>query len=188
MARGFGKLLLFALPLLFLMALGMVLITRWRESANRTRCQDNLRQLGWFAMWQFTDRDFAFPKDTGKADHLDPKREGDLDAGRTFPAGTLANPSLSPEHRLSWEVILLPSVGRDDVYAKFDLTKAWDDAANREALIAKMPVLACPTLYAVPPPGEPQLDCYLGMAGLGADAPTLPASDPRAGFFRYDDP
>src|SRR2546421_8664631 len=111
MARGFGKLLLFALPLLFLMALGMVLITRWREGASRTRCQDNLRQLGWFAMWQYTDRDFAFPQDKKPTDHIDRHREADLDAGRTFPAGTLANTALPPERRLSWEVILLPNVG-----------------------------------------------------------------------------
>src|SRR5207245_8200417 len=32
------------------------------------------------------------------------------------------------------------------------------------------------------------LDSDLGRAGLGADAPKLAASDPRAGFFRYDTP
>jgi prepilin-type processing-associated H-X9-DG protein len=185
MARGAAKVLIFALPVLALLALGLMMITRWRESANRTRCQDNLRQLGWFAMWQFTDRDFA--KST-KGDHIDAKREGELDPGRAFPAGTIANAALPPERRLSWQVTLLPYVGRDDVYKQFDLTKAWDDEANHAALITKVPVLACPTLYAVPPSGEPQLACYLGMAGLGADAPTLPATDPRAGFFRNDDP
>jgi prepilin-type processing-associated H-X9-DG protein len=182
MARGVAKVLIFALPLLALLALGLMMITRWRESANRTRCQDNLRQLGWFAMWQATDRDFM------KGEHIDPKRESQLDAGRAFPPGTIPNPSLPPERRLSWELSFLPYVGRDDVYKQFDLTKAWDDESNHEALMMKVSVLACPTLYAVPPPGEPQVDCYLGMAGLGADAPMLPATDPRAGFFRYDDP
>jgi hypothetical protein len=188
MSRGLVKVVLLAIPVLLLIGLGLTAVTRWRETANRTRCQDNLRRLGWFAMWQYTDRDFAFPKGANPADRVTVLPDKGIAPNKTFPPGTLANTALPPEKRLSWQVILLPHVGREDVYKQFDLAKAWDDDTNHAAIVTKVPVLACPTLYRVPPPDEPQLVAYVGLAGLGADAAKLPPTDPRAGFFRYDEP
>ena len=83
---------------------------------------------------------------------------------------------------------ILPALGQDGVYKQFDLSKGWDDPANRAAIVEIVPTFACPSQYVAPMQGSPQSNPYIGMAGLGADAPTLRASDPRAGFFRYDDP
>jgi prepilin-type processing-associated H-X9-DG protein len=189
MSRGITRIALFALPALGLIGLALIFVMRWRETANRTRCQDNLRRLAWTGMWLYADRDFNFPKAPIKpGDSNLIARDSGLNPDLTFPPGTLANASLPPERRLSWQVILLPQIARDDVYKQFDLTKAWDDEANHAAIIAKVPALACPTLYSVPPPGEPQLVAYVGMAGLGPDTPVLPPTDPRSGFFRYDEP
>lgn len=188
MHRGIAKVLLLAIPVIFLAGLGMIMIMRWREGANRIRCQDNLRRLGWFAMWQYTDRDFAFPNGVNPADRVSLLPEKGLPPDRAFPSGTIANPSLTPDHRLSWQVMLLPQIAQDDVYKQFDLKKAWDDDANRAAVLAKVVTLACPTTYIVPVPGEPQLAAYVGMAGLGPDAANLPPDNPQAGFFHYDEP
>src|SRR5436190_5785960 len=124
MLRGIAKILLLVVPALFLAGLGMIAVSRWRESANRVRCQDNLRRLGWFAMWQYTDRDFAFPNGVNQADRVSLLPEKGLPPDRSFPPGTIANASLTPEHRLSWQAALLPQIGRDDVYKQFDLKKA----------------------------------------------------------------
>jgi prepilin-type processing-associated H-X9-DG protein len=85
-------------------------------------------------------------------------------------------------------VILLPHLGRDEVYRRFDLTKAWDDDANRDGVATLVPPLACPSLYRPPAEGAPVTWPYIGVAGVGADAPKLPPTDPRSGFFRYDEP
>ena len=153
------------------------------------RCTDNLRRVGWFALWSYTDPAAAFPKGVN-----DPNRPGQLDlnaqpdANRLFPPGTLANPNLTPDHRLSWQVILLPHLGKDELNAKIDRSRAWDDPANHDAVCTLLPFYACPSQYQPVPPNTPALTYYIGLAGLGADAPTLPQTDPRAGFFRYDDP
>lgn len=39
---------------------------------------------------------------------------------------------------LSWRVLLLPHMGQEELYKKFDLTEAWDGPTNRK-LIADMP-------------------------------------------------
>ncbi len=100
-----------------------------------------------------------------------------------FPPGTLPNSKLPPEHRLSWELILLPYLDRDDLYAQFDQSKAWDEEPNATPAGAFVRPLACPSQFNR---NDPALADYIGMAGIGTNAPYLPASDPQAGVFRYE--
>src|SRR5258706_2956274 len=111
MYRGVIKVGLIAFMAVVLIGLGLTAVVRFREQANRTRCVDNLRQVGWFALWHYADPDAAFPKrpDAPNPAFLQPDLQ--LDPNRTFPAGTLANPDLTPDHRLSWMVVLLPYLG-----------------------------------------------------------------------------
>jgi hypothetical protein len=67
----------------------------------------------------------------------------------------------------------------------FDLKKGWDDPANRKA--AELPL----ALFLNPSAGEQKVNGlpvteYVGLAGVGADGPTLPVTSPRAGVFAYD--
>src|SRR5262245_53725079 len=139
MHRGVVKVILFTVPILLLLGVGLAGIMRWREAANRARCRDNLRRLGWFALWDYADKPFAFPQGPKPAD-LEGVLRDDMKPSPDvpFPPGTLANPNLIPEHRLSWLVILLPHLGRDDVHRQFDLTRGWDDPANAGAIATKM--------------------------------------------------
>jgi prepilin-type processing-associated H-X9-DG protein len=183
--RAVLKISVFFLIAVFLIGLLATAVVRWRESANRLRCQDHLRQVGWFALWDYTDRDLAFPKDSPKPIQLpmDAKPKADL----TFPPGTLANPNLPPDQRLSWQVILLPHIGREPLQKQFDLSLGWQAEANHNAVCTQVPVYLCPSVYRPVPADQLALTDYIGMAGLGVDAPKLPQTDPRAGFFRYDD-
>jgi prepilin-type processing-associated H-X9-DG protein len=192
MWRGVLKVAVIAGFAFLLLAFGAIIVVRSREKANRLRCMDNLRQTGWLAMWQYADPGAAFPKGP-KAPDVPEFLPGNsqLDPNRTFPPGTLANAALAPDHRLSWMVILLPYLGKDDLQKdlqkKFDLTQAWDAEVNAGPIATLVPMFVCPSQFQRVPADTPIVTNYIGMAGLGPDAPTLPQTDPRAGFFRYDD-
>lgn len=66
---------------------------------------------------------------------------------------------------LSWRVLVLPYLGEDELYAKFDLTKAWDDPANAE-LVGEIPAVfradTAGSDVASPAPGDTS---YAGVSG-----------------------
>src|SRR5258707_951257 len=103
-----------------------------------------------------------------------------------FPSGTWPNENLGPEKRLSWMVTLLPYIEGQSVFEKFDREKAWDAPENRPAVMQPMLTYLSDKNPNKQLPDSPALSHYVGMAGVGLDAATLPASDPRAGFFGYD--
>ena len=186
MYRGVLKILAIAIPVLFLLGIGFAAIMRARAYSQRMQCEYNLGRIGLFGMWTYMEP--ALVKDAPRGVN-DPNRWKTLPpdfqpaADLKFPPGTLANAALPPERRLSWQVVLLPYLDRDDVYASLDLTKAWDDEANAGAAGKFVRVLACPSQF---DKSHPALAHYIGMAGIGPDAARLPARDPRAGLFRYD--
>lgn len=103
-----------------------------------------------------------------------------------FPQGTRPSPFLQPEHRLSWFVTLLPFVEHDDLWNRADKEQAWDAEGNRILATTELKVLICPaTPENARTPGL-GVTSYIGMAGIGSDAASLPLGDKRAGFFGYD--
>jgi prepilin-type processing-associated H-X9-DG protein len=121
-----------------------------------------------------------------------------------FPAGTLANPDLPPEKRLSWLAQLWPAFIDSWGNSRLDPAKAWDADENcpprwvlsnpdHDPAIPSDPVprgevewFLCPANPARNGPGLPSPTHYVGVAGVGADAAELPLADRRAGFFGYD--
>ncbi len=148
---------------LFLAVAGLVVVFvgRLRASANRARCTNNLREIG-VALHGYNATN-GFP-----------------------PAGTLPNPDLPPEQRLSWYVELLPYDKNEDLYRRIDQTKGWEADANRAAVNTVIPTFVCPANFSGVPPDSPGPAHYIGIAGLGKDVAVLPLSDPKAGFFGYD--
>jgi hypothetical protein len=102
-----------------------------------------------------------------------------------FPPGTRPNEKLKPEKRLSWQVDLLPYLEGVTIYRLFDLDKAWDDPANRTASTTQFPVFINLGV-GEEKQGDYPVTHYVGLAGLGADGPTLPVTSPKAGCFAYD--
>ena len=82
------------LVVFFILAFGLCLIlpsvSRVRMSANRVQCLNNLKQIA-LGLHNYHD------------------------TYKSFPPGTVANEALSPEHRLSWIIPLLPYVERDNL-------------------------------------------------------------------------
>ena len=142
-----------------------------RRAAARSQCANNLEQIA----LGLNDYAAAHPL----------YREG---AGTepAFPAGTVANPGLSPERRLSWLVEVLPFVEQKALFERIDRKAAWDAEANAPATRQPMTRFHCPDWGREYDPAATDLTAYVGPAGLGPDAPLLPAGDPRAGIFGYD--
>lgn len=165
--------------LLVLLVGGLVIvsISRVRNAASLVQCRNNLRQIG-LALGLYHDT------------------QGH------FPTGTLPNPNLLPEKRLSWAVAVWPDFMNGGTAARLDKTKPWDAEENcppwwrvrvsmdsgemREEPMGQVRIFQCPAVPVQSMPSLPSPTHYVGIAGLGEEAAELPLSDSRAGFFGYD--
>jgi prepilin-type processing-associated H-X9-DG protein len=149
-----------------LLALLAVGVQRVREAAARMTCQNNLKQLG-LAVQCYQD------------------------ANGTLPPSTMPKTELPPDQRLSFLLTLLPFTESTNIYAKMELTAAWDSPTTNVSVIG----IFTPKLYRCPawaerqdvlPTGHLAVTNYVGVAGVGADAATRPADAPGIGVFGYD--
>ncbi|HKI36158.1 MAG TPA: DUF1559 domain-containing protein [Gemmataceae bacterium] len=166
---------------LFFGALFVVGLNQMRGKSELTGCTNNLRRIGQAVNLYY-----------------------DLNGNKHYPPGTIAVPGLEPERRLSWMVAILPYMEVEPtpvpvdakspaafhkgeaLYKHFDLSKGWQDDPNRQAMSGAPLWYICPAASYRPPPGEAALTQYVGIGGFGLDAPTLPKTNVRAGFFGYD--
>jgi prepilin-type processing-associated H-X9-DG protein len=118
----------------------------------------------------------------------------------SYPPGTIPNPHLPPERRLSWvvglESLIIESYG---ARVNIDRSKGWDEAPNVPSKVTlagsagsggdrevTVDWVTCPDDAAYHPQKNSFPLSYIGVAGVGADAPALPARHPRAGAFGFD--
>ncbi len=177
------------LAVLLAFGLALPVIYRVRDDAEFRRCQNHLRLIASIGM----------PYSAAPGQAL-PAKANDF-----FPAGTLMNPNLKPEQRLSWCVSIMGAIEQipdekaneprkkthrfSDLLAGLDVTKSWDAEANARAAHTRNVVLLCPAQNPAPS-GELALTNYLGNGGIGLDTPTLSLEQAgkAAGVFRYDMP
>ncbi len=115
-----------------------------------------------------------------------------------FPAGTIPNPQLPPERRLSWLVEFWDEQCLGEKL-KVDRSKGWDEPPNwppqiigseGTTYVDMEPEDVSDWVTCPDDPGyrarKPFPLTYVGVAGVGVDAPELPPKHPRAGIFGYD--
>ncbi len=102
-----------------------------------------------------------------------------------LPSGTWANPSLSPERRLSWYAAVLPYLDNQELFDAIDKGQSWYGAPNVQVACTRIGVVNCPNASRATSGGLVATP-YIGIAGVGPDAPFLPKGHPRAGVFGYD--
>lgn len=166
--------------LVIVVILGAVLcgVVAWiqqaREATRRQTCESNLHDLAAAVR--------GYSKTLG-----------------AFPCATVVNEELPPEKRLSWYV---------EVWAFMDLQegllidrkKPWDaeenlplrriyqgdDGGRLESELRVVPQFLCPSASPDLRDIKPGPTSFVGIAGIGADAASLPAGDRRVGVFGYD--
>jgi hypothetical protein len=132
-----------------------------RIEAERARCRNNLAQVGG-ALQSY---------------HV---------LNNSFPCGTMPNDQLAPEDRLSWIAAIGSYAAGRSPMPRLDKTKAWSDAENHSIVVESFPWLLCPANQNTAETGMPGLTHYVGIAGIGQKAATLPVGSPHIGVFGYN--
>jgi prepilin-type processing-associated H-X9-DG protein len=153
--------LIVALVLLMAGTVLVNLIASVREQATRMRCMNNLKQIA-IAIHAYQD------------------------AQQHCPLATKPNARLAPEQRLSWLLSILPYLEANNLYARTDRDKGWEAEENRFLALTVIRTYQCPGFPDQPPTSTLVPSHYVGLAGLGPDAATLPLANQRAGFFGYE--
>ena len=100
-----------------------------------------------------------------------------------FPEGPMAALMLKPQTRLSWIAELLPYLGHADWHVESGYD--WNNSHNLPVAKRPLPELVNPAFGPARSPSDYPVTHYVGVAGVGEDAPQLPANDARAGMFGY---
>lgn len=103
----------------------------------------------------------------------------------SFPPGAGGAALLPPETRLSWIALLLPQLGLEDWHRELNFAYSWNSAQNRTVTQRELVAVINPSLGGRRWAEQFPVTHYVGVGGVGPDAPALPASDPRAGVFGY---
>ena len=137
-------------------------VGRLREGEQCARCMNNLRQIG-----------------IGL--------QSNYDAYGSFLPAVVPAERLPPEKRLSWQYDVVGfTLGLMDRSWGQNRLKPWDDESNSLAWHLQPPWSFCP---AIPNPRDlppPMPTSYVGVAGIGEDAASLPGKHPRIGLFGYE--
>jgi type II secretory pathway pseudopilin PulG len=99
-----------------------------------------------------------------------------------FPAGTIENEDLKVEERLSWIVSILPFLDQSPLFDVIDQEQGWKDDDNADWTSREIPSLVNPQVA----DAATGVTHYVGIAGIGKDAATLPVNDKKAGVFGYN--
>ena len=126
-----------------LLALFLPAVQTARETKRRGQCVENLRQIG-LAMQSYREKYGCFPPS------FIPDEDG------------------KPKH--SWRVLLLPFLGKQDLYARYRFDEPWDGPNNR-ALGRRMPAIYhCPSDL-TPSPSQTSYAMIVGPDAI-SDGPT----------------
>lgn len=102
-----------------------------------------------------------------------------------FPPGAGGGTLLPPSTRLSWIALALPYLDRRDWRRELDPAYSWNSPHNRPVSQRRLETVINPLIPQQTTEAGFPVTHYVGVAGWGADAADLPASDPRAGMFGF---
>jgi type II secretory pathway pseudopilin PulG len=129
-----------------LVALLLPAVQMARESARRTQCSNNIRQLG-VALHNYHDTISRFPP--GGVHHLG------------GPAQKTWQNADSPGWRASWLVFLLPYLEREGLYEQYNFSvPPSQDPLSAEVVATPIPTLTCPSVGS-------RHQAWVGQAGGG---------------------
>jgi prepilin-type N-terminal cleavage/methylation domain-containing protein/prepilin-type processing-associated H-X9-DG protein len=114
-------------------------VQKVREAAARTKCKNNLKQIG-LALHNYHGTLGQYPRGY---------------------VGTNAGPGLADDHGpgWGWGTFILPYLEQDSLYRQITLTKVITDPANKAARMTSLSIFLCPSdpgelLFSVDPDGD----------------------------------
>jgi prepilin-type N-terminal cleavage/methylation domain-containing protein/prepilin-type processing-associated H-X9-DG protein len=132
-----------------------------REAARRTRCLNNLRQLG-IGLNDYRTNRGSFP-----------------------PGGIEPRPVWRKGRQLAWSVFLLPHLEEQRLYDRLDITKAFDAPENAAAAATVLDVYLCPSVSEGDKLRKGRGPCHYGGI-YGERITDRGRSDPLNGVMFYD--
>jgi hypothetical protein len=101
----------------------------------------------------------------------------------------------APHQRISWMAELLPYLGQERTYEAIDFKRSWSDEENLNTASTLIPQFLAPDAphkkwYVKYQGVRPEVAAtsYVGISGVGLDATSYDANDPKRGVFTYDRP
>jgi hypothetical protein len=102
-----------------------------------------------------------------------------------FPTGTVAHSPAAPSERLSWLATLMSTVMQPDAPPPL-WNEPWSSPRNERFVRQSIPEFLNPSVQQLVGPQSYPATHFVGVAGVGEDAPGLPVEHPRAGVFGND--
>ena len=102
----------------------------------------------------------------------------------SFPAGTWPAPEVPVDRRFSWLAKLVESQSWQPS-VPVDWSRPWNDPSNETFVRRRVSELQNPSVTQLTRSDGHPATHFVGMAGVGTDAASLPTSDPRAGIFGH---
>jgi hypothetical protein len=150
----------FVLAILMIVVGGLLItaVNKTRDAAARMTCGNNLHQIA-IALHNYDATNQRLPK------------------------AAAPDPHLPPQSRFSWLFAVTPYIESTNLYVRMDGKKGWDAEENRYLAVWGLGTFRCPSYPDRNPESPLAPTHFVGIAGWGADAASLPKEDPRAGFF-----
>jgi hypothetical protein len=108
------------------------------------------------------------------------------DAHGRYPCGTVVESAEAPEERLSWLVALLPHLEQAPLSKEFDEEAGWAESSNQKAAQTSIKIFHCSGQHGRDWDRPWPRTSYVGIAGVGADAPSFHLKDPGWGVFGHE--
>ena len=158
-----------------LIALLLPAVQQARESARRTQCRNNLKQIG-LALHNYENAHRIFPPSC----ITNPYASGTID-GISFPDGQMVGPS-----GFGWGALILPQLEQAPLYNQFNFNTACWSIGNKAAAATQVSTFLCPSVSAgsegyivqSPVPGP-------SVSGAGKTGTDMLRSDGSPIFFAH---
>jgi prepilin-type N-terminal cleavage/methylation domain-containing protein/prepilin-type processing-associated H-X9-DG protein len=176
--QGFTLIELLVVIAIIAVLIGLLLpaVQKIRESANRMKCQNNLKQIA-LAMTVYSDGNQTYPAAALPTMPIaqpgwDPVNNygtrGTCNNSNTFSA-TGTTGCWGP----TWMILLLPYIEQPGLYASYNMARPSEDAANQPVVSTVVKSYLCPSDQANPPLTQPNSQGWsMARANYGANGGT----------------